>query len=86
MKYIFALNHYNYARWLSLHVDNLLKLECTCPDVCKEFCNGNFVTSKTENPFSSIAIDQTHEQNKIDIKRVGGASGLLSHDMDATVW
>ena len=86
MKYIFALNHYNYARWLSLHVDNLLKLEYTCRDVCKELCNGNFVTSKTENPFSSIAIDQTHEQNKIDIKRVGGASGLLSHDMDATVW
>ena len=62
MKYIFALNHYNYARWLSLHVDDLLKLEYTCPDVYKEFCNGHFVISKTENPFSSIAIDQAHEQ------------------------
>ena len=61
MKYIFAFNHYNYARWLSLHVDDLLKLEYTCPDVYKEFCNGHFVISKTENPFSSIAIDQVHE-------------------------
>ena len=30
MKYIFALKHYNYARWL-----DLLKLEYTCPDVYK---------------------------------------------------
>ena len=31
MKYVFALNHYNYARWHSIHVDDLLKLEYTCP-------------------------------------------------------
>ena len=61
MKYIFVFNHHNYARWLSLYVDDLLKLEYTCPDVYKEFCNGHFVISKTENPFSSIAIDQVHE-------------------------
>ena len=71
MKYIFALNNYNYARWLSLHV--------------KEFCNGHFVISKTENQFSSIAIDQTHKQNNAVIKGVGGAVGLLSQDMDAVV-
>ena len=54
MKYIFALNHYNYVRWLSLHVDDLLKLEYTCPDVYKEFINEHFPISKIENPFSSI--------------------------------
>ena len=27
MKYIFAFNHYNYARWLTVHVDDLMKLE-----------------------------------------------------------
>ena len=78
MKYIFALNHYNYARWLSLAVDDLLKLEYTCPDVYEESCNGYFVVSKTENPFSSIAIDQAHKQNNAIIKRVGGTVGLLS--------
>ena len=85
MKYIFALNHYNYGRWLSLHVDDLLKLEYTCPDVYKEFCNGHFVISKTENPFSSIAIDQAHEQNNAVIKGAGGAVGLISQDMDAAL-
>ena len=53
VKYIFALNHYNYARWL-----DLLKLEYTRPDVYKEFCIGHFVIIKTENLFSSIAIHQ----------------------------
>ena len=85
MKYIFALNHYNYARWFSLHVDDLLKLEYTCPDVYKEFCNGHFVISKTENPFSSIAIDQAHTQNNAVIKGVTGAVGLLSQDIDAAL-
>ena len=33
MNDIFALNHYTYARWLSLHVDDLLKVEYTCPDM-----------------------------------------------------
>ena len=27
MKYIFAFNHYNYGRWLTIHVDDMMKLE-----------------------------------------------------------
>lgn len=34
LKYIFALNHYGYARWLNLHVDGLLKLVYKCSDIC----------------------------------------------------
>ena len=82
MKYIFTLNHNNDARWLSLHVDDLLKLEYTCPDAYKEFCNGYFVISKTENLVSSIAINQAHKQNNAVIKGVGGAVRLFSQDMD----
>ena len=61
MKYIFTFNHYNYARWLTIHVDDLMKLELVCPNVYKEFCSGNFVVWKTINPFSAIALDQAHE-------------------------
>ena len=43
MKHIFAFNHYNYARWLTIHIDDLMKLELVCPNVYKEFCSGNFV-------------------------------------------
>ena len=70
----------------SLHVDDLLNLEYTCPNVFKEFCNGNFVISRTENSFSSIAIDQAHEQHNAVLKEVGSAVGLLSQYMDAALW
>ena len=64
VKYIFAFSHYNYARWLTIHVDDLMKLELVCPNVYKEFCSGNFVVQKTINPFSAIALDQTSNENK----------------------
>ena len=85
MKYIFAFNHYNYARWLSIQVDDLLKLEYKCPDVYKEFCNEHFVISKTGDAFSSIALDQAHRQNNAVLKATGGAAGLLTQDIDAAL-
>ena len=85
MKYVFALNHYNYARWLSVHVDDLMKLQIVCHEIYEEFCTGNFVVRKTTNPFSAIALDQAHEQNNATIKGVGGAVGLLSPDMDSAL-
>ena len=45
--------------------------------------SGYFVISKTQNQFSSIAIDQAHEQNNAVLKGAGGAVGLLFKDMDA---
>ena len=85
VKYIFVFNHYNYARWLTIHVDDLMKLELVCPNVYKGFCSGNFVVRKTINLFSVIALDQAHEQNNAIIKGVGGAAGLLSMDMDSAL-
>ena len=71
--------------WLNKHVDDLLKLKYTCPDVYKAFCNGRFVISKIGYQFSSIALDQAQEQNNAVIKGIGGAVGLLSQDMDAVL-
>ena len=82
MKYIFALNHYNYARWLSVHIHDLQRISVVFPDVYNEFLSGNFVLQKTTKPFSAIAIDQWHEQNNAVIKDVGGAVGILMPDMD----
>ena len=85
IKYTFALSHYNYARWLNLLDDDLLKLEYICSDMYKEFCNGIFAVSKSENPFSSMTIDQAHKQN-VFIKGVGGAARLLAQDRDGALW
>ena len=62
-----------------------MKVEYTCPDVYKEICTEHFVISKAENPFSSIAVNQAHEQNNAIIKRVGGAVWLLSQDGKAAL-
>ena len=42
MKWFFALDHYNYARWLSVHLFNLLSLENSLPDIYQIFKDGYF--------------------------------------------
>ena len=60
--YFFCLNHPNYAKWLVLFHDNLLKLNETHPEVHKEFKKGCFSLKRTKKPFSRLPIDLTLEQ------------------------
>jgi len=46
------------------------------PDVARKFSEGHFTVQKTQKVFSSIPIDQAHEQNNACIKGDGGAVGL----------
>lgn len=72
LPWFFALDHQNYAQWLSGHICDLLTLEEKHPQIFKEFKEGNFVAYKTANKFSAIALDHCHEQNK---KLITGTSG-----------
>ena len=74
MKYIFILDHQNYARWLSIHVKELLELEQTHPALFEEFFQrGRFVVTKSQRLHSCIAIDQALEQfNKLLKSSTGG--------------
>ena len=74
VKWKFALDHYNYARWISVHLFDLMTLSSTCPDVYKCFMEGNFSFQKTNRVFSKIAIDQVHDL----IKYNGDATHLLN--------
>ena len=56
---MFAFNHHNYAIWLVLFHDILLKLKITHPEVHKEFKNGCFSLKK---PFSRLPVDLTLKQ------------------------
>ena len=60
--FFFAFNHHNYARWLVIYHDNLLKLKDTHPQVNKDFRDGCFALKRTSKPFSRIPIDLTLEQ------------------------
>ena len=72
MKWYFALDHYNYSRWLTVHLFDLVNLEQQHPDVYENFCKGYFSFNKSCSEFSTMALDQLHEQNNEIIKGVGG--------------
>ena len=74
--YFFANNNTNYARWLPIHLRDMMCLEKQHPDVAREFHQGNVVVHKSDRHFSAMAIDQAHEQNNAVIKGDGGAIGV----------
>ena len=51
------------------------------PKLNAEFEKGNFTVHKSPRLFSSIAIDQAHEQNNALVKSDGGAIGLTEDAM-----
>ena len=82
----FALDHTNYARWLPVHISDMVNLIRTHPDVHSQFSSGHFVVQKTTNLFSAMAIDQCHEQVNAPIKSDGGAVGLTESPQALERW
>lgn len=76
LPYFFANNNINYARWLPVHLRDMLSLEQRHPQIAAEFQQGNFVVCKSQRAFSALAIDQAHEQANATIKGDGGAIGV----------
>ena len=56
--YYFALDHYNYARWVPIHILDMKSL----PASIRESFKKHRVVAKTSNRFSSVPLDQTYEQ------------------------
>ncbi|KAJ8896755.1 hypothetical protein PR048_002100 [Dryococelus australis] len=52
-----ALDHTNYARWLSVHIRDLIHIECERLDIAQVFKAGRIVAWKTMRPFSATALD-----------------------------
>ena len=83
LKWYFAIDKYNYARWATVHWFDLAKLQDVCPSIYSEMTNGYFLFQKTNRKFSRMALDQIHEQNNKDIKGVSGATNLLNRVDDS---
>ncbi len=84
LPWFFALDHQNYARWIPVHIRDMESLPAS---IQEEFeGNGNWVISKTTNRFSSIPIDQAHEQNNELVKGSGGAVGLTENPSAFKKW
>ena len=64
----FSLDRVNYSRWLPVHIRDMQALSRTHPDILRNFVEGKFVIRSSEKNFSSISIDQAHEQNNKHVK------------------
>ena len=82
--WFFTFNHTHYARWISVHLRDMMILSEKHPDVYRQFKLGKFVVAKSKNNFSLISVDQGHEQNNAVLKNDGGIIGL-TQDSDALV-
>ena len=85
MKWFFALDHYNYVRWQSVHLFDLLSLENSLPDIYQNFKDGHFSFQKPNREFSSIALDQVHEQNNAVLKSVAGVTHILNRQDESAL-
>ena len=66
--WFFKFDHYHYARWILVHLRDMMALSHFHPDIHTEFVKGHFTVKKTSNAFSNLAIDQAHEQNNAVVK------------------
>ena len=74
--WFFSLNHTNYARWTPVHSLDMDNLQETAPDIHHEYeVNGHFTVSVTGRNFSTIALDQNHEQQNCKLKGEGQIVG-----------
>ena len=60
---VLALDHYNYGRWMPVHLRGMASFPTSIKDELE--VNGNWVARKTLNRFSVMAIDQ--DMNKLMI-------------------
>jgi hypothetical protein len=84
--WVFTMDHTNYARWLPLFIEDLKRLFVRHPCIYQEFMQGNFTVTKTNRAFSSMGVDQAHEQNNKIVKVEGGAIGILDNETALMKW
>ena len=61
-------------------------LPSTNPEVFHLFSEfGDFVVSRTGNPFSAIGVDHRHKQLNKDVKGNGGMVGLTEKSVDGVL-
>ena len=82
MYLFFALDHQNYSRWLSVHINDILSFDSNSLSLCK----ANWTLRKTNKRFSNLPLDQIHEQQNAIIKGKGGVVGLTQNPSALKRW
>ena len=81
----FPLDYYNYSQWLTVNLFDLVNLEQQLTDVYENFCKGYFSFNKSCSEFSTMALDQLHEETIEIIKGVNGVTRLLNREEEAAL-
>ena len=68
-----VMDQTHYARWVPVHVRDMVQLLETHPDIHAKFLKGNFVVQKSPHKFSLIGKDQSQEQYNKSLQSHGGA-------------
>ena len=84
--WMFSLDHTNYARWLPIHIKDMVQLRQKVPSVYEELEKGNFVVQKSSHIFSTMALDQAHEQMNDQIKVDGDVIGITDNPSALIKW
>ena len=84
--WISALGQTNYARWIPVHLRDMVTLAIKHPSIYAQFRADNFTVKKTTHAFSAIALDQAHGQNNAWVKGGGGAVGLTENPAALRRW
>ncbi len=80
--WLISLDHTHYARWIPVHIRDMKSL----PNSIKEQFHSCWVVQKSQRNFSSMPIDQAHEQNNQLVKCSGGAVGLTENPSAFRRW
>jgi len=80
LPYFHAHVQYNYGRWGSLYVADMLELQTTDPDLWKFLDEGNFAITKHDVPFTAIDPDHAIEQEHKKMKSKGGFIGITGNE------
>ena len=76
LKYFFAHDLQNYARYIPIYLSEMCKLEESDEEVWRYLSEGNFSVSKSTIPFTSIGPDHALEQENKTMKISGGIIGI----------
>ena len=77
MPWVMAMGHVHYSRNLPVHLRDMAVLEERHPALFAEFVEGRFKGHKSMRSFSSIPLDQMHEQLNDWLKNESGTIGNL---------
>ena len=86
LPWLFAMDHTNCARWLPVHLRDMIFLESRHPSLYQQFLNKNFVIQKSPRVFSTIGIDEAHEQLNEIVKGRAGTVGLFDSPQALQRW